>query len=115
MCLEYKYTCPDIEEQVDNIKHGLKDFVNNLLTKYAPDIKGDFKKTIVKEQSKLAYNDYIVNCIENVRKTNTELRKEAERQIETADSNVSELEDKIDELEEIIVDLEKELSLCSIE
>lgn len=107
MALDYKHTCPDIDNKIGDFKinldwyltyllHELKIEVNqHLITTYVDNIYRDSEK-----------------IFEDVRKVNSGMRDEADKQIDEAEEKLREAEEEIKRLESRIDELEEELKTC---
>jgi len=101
MGLDFGYTCPDIDRGIEAFKNDLKMFINEIIDDICPLLEGDVKYDIVKSYADNIYNEFEDN-FEGVRKTNEEMRSQADRQI-------IELQDEVDELRSKIEDLKYQL------
>lgn len=95
MGLNYKWTCPEIDSQIDNFKS----YIEEILGDYLPNHKDSFIKDLVQDITS-EFN----NLAENLRTCNANLRDEAESQIKDKENNISELEEQIKDLH---IELEK--------
>lgn len=79
---DYKYTCPEIDKQITMFKDSLSDNLLDLISELNP----MFADTDKEQDYREAWVDTIYSiaeeCFEGVRKTNEDMRKEAEYQIE---------------------------------
>lgn len=95
---DFPHTCPKIDKAIAEakltIKYYLKDYINDL----CPYISEEKATELSNHWGETIYND-ISDCFENVRKTNEDMRKEADSQIDRLLDEISGLNEQIKELE----------------
>ena len=120
---DYRHTCPDIDLQIRYFKENLSNHLDDLIEELNPMYAGTDKKWEYRESWESIIYDSAENCFEGVRKTNEDMRKEAEYQIENLIDELeeaqrlvkyweSEAEDKDREIESLrdeLADLEEQL------
>lgn len=97
MAFNFPYTCPDIDDNIGQFKEYIKDNLNELVAELCPLFDGTSKDNLIKHYISNIYSDLEIK-FEEVRQTNSELRDEAEAQIDVLIEEISELKNKIDEL-----------------
>jgi polyhydroxyalkanoate synthesis regulator phasin len=121
---DYKHTCPDIDLQIRYFKENLSDNLIDLISELNPMFAGTDKEKEYRDSWVNIIYDSAENCFEGVRKTNEDMRKEAEYQIENLieeleearrlashwESEAEEKDRKIDELEEELFDLRETIT-----
>lgn len=86
MGLIYKYTCPEIDSQIDSFKSYIEEILEDSL----PNHKDSFIKGLIQDITS-EFN----NLAENLRTCNSNLRDEADSQIEYLEKRVEELEEDL--------------------
>lgn len=99
MGFEYSYTCPDIDQGIENYKDDVKQYLSDMLSDSNPLLQGENKENLINEYSEHICNSFSDN-FENVRQSNEDMRKEAEHQIEAVEGDLEEAKDLAKELEE---------------
>ncbi len=104
MSLDYGYTCSIIDDNEKDLKAEIESALINIINEFCPYVDETDKQVVmeINNRTERLY-DTISYLFENVRRTNEEMREQANRQI-------SELENKIDEYKEDISDLEKNVN-----
>ena len=107
MRLDFEYTCPVINQGIDNVKEVLYFEIKSLLEEIngkklikedLENISKDFKDTLYSE---------IEYIFEDVRKVNEEMRTAANSQLDDMEGKNEDLKSEIEDLERSIKDLEK--------
>jgi septal ring factor EnvC (AmiA/AmiB activator) len=121
MGLNYGYTCPIIDDDIDGLTAEIKSHLTNVVKELNPSI--DFQKDDVKEViNRLTESLFgqLVYLFEETKKTNHGMRKTADKQIEDLENKLqnlkdinSKLKDKISSLKNKISFLENELANCN--
>lgn len=93
---DYSFTCPKIDENIDNFRQLLDDKVYSFMEKYLPNLEDS--KDIRDELLDDIY-DSAEEIFENVRECNDDMRKEAEWQIEEKNDEIEELKHQVSHLE----------------
>lgn len=101
MGLDFGHTCPDIDRGIESFKDDLKMYLSEILDDACPLLEGDVKGDFIKGYIDSIYAEFEGN-FENVRKTNEEIRSEADRQIDDLQDEVGELKSEIEELRYIL-------------
>ena len=116
MALNYGYTCPDIDREINSFKDAIKSYLSDMLDECNPMMEGEQKELFIKSYANDMYRDF-ENNFEGVRKVNEDMRIEADRQIERCENDLGgirvELEEvniEVDSLHEQIRELESEIS-----
>lgn len=98
MGFEYNYTCPEIDKEINSAKDKIKDNLILMLEVSCPLLKGYDLDVFVDNWTHGIYAD-LSECFESVRKTNEDMRIQAEKQIESLESSLEDAEDTIQQLE----------------
>lgn len=120
---DYKHTCPDIDKEISNFKQSLSDNLLDLISELNPMFYNTHGGREYRESWESTIYDSAEDCFESVRKTNEDMRKEAEHQIENLveeleeserlknhwESEAEEKDRKIEDLEEEIESLKQKL------
>ena len=112
MSFDYSHTCPSIDREIDSAKSNMETFVENIIEELCPymDFKAEITKDFIKNQSASLYQD-LEGCFEEVRKTNEDMRSEAEYQIGVKIEEVEELKDYLAEANIKISELEDQIEV----
>ena len=98
MGLDYGYTCGDIDDMINYCKSILSDGLSDIISDVCPLLEGEPKESII-----ITYVDYIYDelesAFEGTRKTNSDLRDVADRQIDSLESMIEDLKDDVETLE----------------
>lgn len=99
MPFNYSHTCPDIDREIARAKENIEYFLNATVEELCPMFASveDEKNEWVAENTKMLYED-LEGCFEAVRKTNEDMRSEAEKQIEAVEEFKDELNDELEQL-----------------
>ena len=114
MGFEYKYTCPDIDEAITDLQSMIDESVNEILDEACPLLVGQAKIDFVKAHMKFI-NENISEQFEIVRSLNSNMRNEAENQVDTTEKRAEEAEELVQELQAKIEELESEISILEDE
>ena len=109
MALDYGHTCPDIDRSITSFKSDIESYLSNMLDDCCPMLEGKQKEDFIKDCAEQIYSDFEPN-FEDVRKTNGDMRKEADRQIDYAEEEASDAEEEIKDLNARIEQLEEQVS-----
>lgn len=116
MSLDFKHTCPIIDNKLSEIKDLVYDNIEDIVKDLVPLFEGTAKYNFVRERSDIIY-DIVSDKIEELRSLNSDMRDQADYQIKELEGTIEENEetisdqvDKIEELEETIKDLEYKIS-----
>lgn len=105
MSLDFRNTCPEIDDIILDYKYHTEDFLKNLISQFIPTELLDEShwkyKTFIQD-SLSDLNFQILPLFENLRKLNSEMRDSAEKQLDELQETIGELECRRQELEEEI-------------
>lgn len=108
MALDFGYTCPDINSSIDDFKSRVSYHLDSLLDDCCPLFDGEKKDELIDNYVGYIYSEF-ESCFEDVRRTNENMRKEADYQIENvqellddAKADIHDLENRIDSMEKSI-------------
>lgn len=96
---DYPYTCPRIDKTINSAKKIIESFIDSLLSDAVPLLPTDTREGLAKEHSEALYLD-LEECFESVRNENEQMRREANRQIESLEREVSDLQSEIERMEQ---------------
>lgn len=112
MSLDFRNTCPEIDDIILDYKYHTEDFLKNLISQFIPTELLDEShwkyKTFIQD-SLSDLNSQILPLFEQLRKLNSEMRNSAEKQLEELQEIIGELELRKQELEGEIDMLQEEL------
>lgn len=101
MSLDYGFTCPDIDKNIDSAKETLYDFILETYRELNPlleSVSDNELPVCVKEKAKTDA-DYLYESLEdifeNVRSVNEDMRRFADKQISDLKDEISELEHEL--------------------
>jgi len=106
MPLDYSYTCPTIDSAIEDIK----DVIRDVVTCTAEEFGGDYDEAHARNYANELIRHYeatLTNAIEEIRRTNEDMRSEADTQIDDIKDELSESDDKVRLLEEEIESLKQ--------
>jgi len=95
---DYPQTCPIIDKNIGEAKETIKSHLTDCINEICPYIPNEKAEELSNSWGDNLYNG-ISDCFEAVRKTNEDMRAEANNQIEKLISKVSDLKEQIKELE----------------
>lgn len=93
MGLDFEYTCKIINKELSNIKKILNDNIEMCIKQLLPTME-KCKITELKDKLTSDLYDKIKPSIEHIRKTNQDIRKQSDFQIETLESEIQKLKSK---------------------
>jgi chromosome segregation ATPase len=100
--LDYDYTCPDIDKNINELKDIFKESIKEILIRFRDEKFDNEEVNQISEDCALdLYSDF-EDYFENVRKTNEDLRNAANDQIDTLKASIETLEYEIEEKEKEI-------------
>lgn len=109
MSLDFNYTCTaidnSIKEYIDNIKSNL----DNMLNEGCSMLDGEDRENFINTYANYIYEDF-ENSFETVRKTNEDMRKQADEQIDNLEKELKESNYMINELESEVNSLGQQLN-----
>ena len=98
MSFNYRFTCPTIDEEIKIARDKIYATIKYLLEKgNGQELSEERIKDITSEYELHLYCD-VEDSFEKVRETNSDMRNEAELQIEECNNQVSELQDLVEDL-----------------
>ena len=98
MSFNYRFTCPTIDEEIKIARDKIYATIKYLLEKVnGQELSEERIKDITSEYELHLYCD-VEDSFEKVRETNSDMRNEAELQIEECNNQVSELQDLVEDL-----------------
>jgi chromosome segregation ATPase len=104
MGLDFSYTCPKIDKEIDRVKSTIEDHLEDYIKQLCPLMSMETVYELRSQWTKEMY-DNLESVIETVRETNQDMRSQAEKQINQLNDEVSELKEEIStlqrELEEV--------------
>lgn len=95
MSFDYHWTCPDIDQTIDELKDQILSELIEAVEKIMGDNCSEDEKQSLQEYSDCIY-ELVSGAVEKIRDTNSDMRKEASSQIGS-------LQDKVDELKSELV------------
>lgn len=115
----YSWTCPDIDKNIREFQSMLSDSLDDIILELSPMFANTTEKTNYRNLWEEAIYDEAEKVFENVRECNSNIRNEAEKQLESviderdeykrlyeeAQDKISELQSQVENLEEIIIQL----------
>lgn len=105
MGLDFSYTCPKIDKEIDRVKSTIEDHLEDYIKQLCPLMSLDTVCELRSQWTKEMYNN-LEYAIETVRETNQDMRNQAEKQI-------NQLNDEVSELKEELSTLQRELEAVS--
>ena len=122
---DYRYTCPEIDKEINSFKESLSDHLIDLISELNPMFAETDKEKKYREDRVRVIYDSAENCFEGVRRANEDMRKEAERQVQELieefeeakrlaiywESEVDEKDREIESLKDEILDLRNEMAV----
>lgn len=114
MEFDYKYTCSEIDQVISDTKDIVERYIEEILDEACPLLTGQAKSDFIKSHS-TSMNEEITDEFEILRTLNSDMRAEAERQMEECTKELEASEELVEEHEQKIADLEKELTDMQIE
>lgn len=99
MSFNYQYTCPTVDKNIESFKDTVKDRLSEMLDEACPLLEGVAKSKFIEGYSDTIYQD-VEPLFEDVRKTNSNMREEAERQIDVLNDIISDKDEEIQNLQE---------------
>lgn len=106
MKLDFEYTCPRIDEAIEQMKQEVYDHLYDIIVDQHPCLSSvsshEMPKEVVgyiKEHAN-SMSDTLTELFENLRSLNEDMRDAADSQIEELQSIISDLEEERDDLQE---------------
>jgi chromosome segregation ATPase len=109
MGFDFNWTCPQIDKKIDECKDGMENMITDILEQSSPLLPYTEVSKHAATFVKRYYESIFGDIIEEIRSMNIDMRKEAEKQIESLEKSVETLEEEIGDLQNKILDLEKEI------
>ncbi len=113
MGLDYGYTCPDIDKNIESYKQDIEDNFRHAFENHT-DLDDDEILAIAKDYAYGLYQDF-EGSFEAVRATNEDLRKQAEYQIAELETRIENLEWQTQDLQNEAGSRDKEIESLSDE
>jgi len=115
--VDYGWTCGSIDDNIKDIK-DIKDIIEShlseMLDNYCPLLEGEQKTEFITDNVNYIYSE-CEGIFEDLRDCNSDMRKEADNQIDDLEEErdqlkyqIDDLENKVDELEKTIKNLQNE-------
>lgn len=104
MSLDFRHTCPEIDDCIETYKADNKELISIFVGQFLPSNLIDTSNWRYKDfisDLTCDFENIVLPLFEKIRSLNSEMRDQADKQIE-------ELEEKISELQEVIVEYEKQ-------
>lgn len=114
MGFNFSNTCPKIDTNIMDFKMEIEDVVDEIIEEIVPILEGDQRKEIINRYKDSIYS-LLEDAFENVRETNSDMRGEAEHQIEELEDEIQYKHQHIQELEEEIYRLNQEVNSLQAE
>ncbi len=102
---DYPHTCPSIDKNIKWFEDSLKESLKDLILNISPYIPEEVALKLSNERGEEILKEFL-NHFEEVRKSNEDMRREAENQIESKDREIGDLAGEIRDLEERIKEYE---------
>ena len=110
---DYGHTCPDIDANIKEFKTTLTDHLDDVLSDSSPLLEGKPKDLYIENTIKLYYSQYEA-IFEDLRRSNTDMRDAAEKQIadiglerDNHEETISDQEDEIERLQNEITEAQE--------
>lgn len=91
---DYPYTCPTIDKAIANAKQEIASHIESILTEVCPMLKMGHVEEMATDYTEAIYKD-IEDAFESARKSNSDMRDEADDQITVLQERVEVLEHEI--------------------
>ena len=98
MGLDFSYTCPKIDKEIDRVKSTIEDHLEDYIKQLCPLMSMETVYELRSQWTKEMY-DNLESAFETVRETNQDMRNQAEKQINQLNDEVSELKEEISALQ----------------
>lgn len=109
MSFNYKYTCPDINKAIDNFKQVISDSLDDIIVELNPLFYGTEAKIAFRKDWEQGIYSQVESCFENTRDSNSNIRDEADKQIQESHEEVEEYKRMHDKAESEIEHLQEEI------
>ncbi len=96
MSFEYPYTCDKIDKEIDNAKEIIQIHLDKILCDACPLLLKEQHDNLIKEWTEELY-DELEDCFETVRKSNGDMRDEAEKQLTTLETEIVDLKQELED------------------
>lgn len=106
----YSNTCPDIDKARDGIKEQLECEISELIEELIPVLAEPFREDLSKKFIVRIFDESLEDLFDKFRDINSDMRKEAEAQLNEKQLEINELVSDKEELELNIADLEEIIS-----
>lgn len=114
MGFDYGNTCSDIDSDINDFKGVIQSYLEDILDEVCPMFEGEKKDVYIKDSVSNIHSD-CEGIFEHVRACNSDMRTEADRQIDRAGDRISDVESELSEANERISELEDEIKDISNE
>jgi DNA-binding FrmR family transcriptional regulator len=95
---DYPNTCPQIDKQIGAVRDEIFNFLNGLLKEACPLLDDKTLHEVADQNANLLY-ERIEDCFEVTRETNEKMRREAEKQIDALQSELTDLEHELQDIQ----------------
>lgn len=111
MGLDYRHTCPTIDNSIKVYKEYIVDTLKDLIGELSPyiDVDNEDVKKLINKHRDYLYGNF-EDAFEDVRSANKDMRKEADTQIDSAIDNLNDANTEINDLNNQIADLETQIN-----
>lgn len=96
--LDFNNTCPVIDDQIAQFQQVVKHRLADLIETVSPYTSAEKREELATDHMQWIFSD-CEPLFETLRQTNSDMRKQAERQLSDLGDRVAELEVQVDELE----------------
>lgn len=107
MGLDYGWTCGSIDDNIKDFKSILEYEISSILDDACPLLEGEQKTDFIADYVKAIY-EQSQNIFEDLRECNSDMRKEADSQIDKLEEEKEQLEYEVSNHQERIDELEDE-------
>ena len=97
MGLDFSHTCPEIDKAISRAKDTIVDYLKDYIADLCPYLPSEKTDTLAKDWGADLYSQ-ISDGFESVRKTNEDMRQQADLQIENLESEIADLKSEVEEL-----------------
>lgn len=109
MGLDYSHTCPQIDKGINQFKEDIRSRLIDMLDTCCPLLTSESKDVFIEEYVENIYYDFD-RTYESVRSANENMRKEADRQIDTLEIDLENAQIDLKTAEDRISELELEIN-----
>jgi hypothetical protein len=94
--LDFPHTCRKIDKEIDSAKGVIENYLADLVIDICPYITAGISEEIAKTWADKIYSD-ISGCFEIVRDTNSDMREQANKQINDLLDEITDLKEQLNE------------------